>query len=184
LKERLNFTSLPKVDLFILLTISLNSWRAVPDYIILKNPNYFLVPTDPNKLRQLIQELAEKVGFGWLDATYSLFSSIIVVFGIVITIVIFVLCFILVFWKKSTNTYRQDLLFTIYVIFLLLFVVPKGAVALWLFFLKFLMRNSLSINQNENLDYSEEGNCSEKKWDKQRYSSEEGVNSVTFVLKS
>lgn len=59
------------------MTVALNSWRNIPDILILANYKAFLLPTHPADLRSKITEFAFDLdpALSWIQNTYSMFAA-------------------------------------------------------------------------------------------------------------
>jgi hypothetical protein len=75
-----------------LITISVDSWRNVPDIAILSNPQAFLFPGDPSEIRIKIKTFAVLLSpaFAWLENTYSMFSAGGVTVGLLVSALAFI----------------------------------------------------------------------------------------------
>jgi len=75
-----------------LITISVGSWRNIPDIAILSNPQAFLFPGNPADIRIKIKTFAALLSpaFVWLENTYSIFAAGGVTVGLLITAVLFI----------------------------------------------------------------------------------------------
>lgn len=74
-----------------LITTALNSWRNVPDIVILANLQAYLLPGNPADMRDKMNLLITSwnPAFLWLDSTYSAFSASASTIGILATTVLF-----------------------------------------------------------------------------------------------
>lgn len=72
-------------------TVALNSWRNIPDYLILANYPAFLWPTHPADLRTKITTYAFELdpGLSWIQNTYSMFAASASTVGLVAVVLIF-----------------------------------------------------------------------------------------------
>jgi len=75
-----------------LMTISVGSWRNIPDIVILSNPQAFLFPGNPADVRIKIKTFAALLSpaFVWLENTYSIFAAGGVTVGLLVTAVVFI----------------------------------------------------------------------------------------------
>lgn len=75
-------------DLGWMITSALNSWRNVPDILILMNPGSYLFPSNPAEMRTTINSLATmwSPALAWLANTYSTFSAMASTAGLVLTV--------------------------------------------------------------------------------------------------
>jgi hypothetical protein len=75
-----------------LITISVDSWRNVPDIAILSNPQAFLFPGDPTEIRIKIKTFSALLNpvFMWLENTYSMFAAGGVTVGLLVNAVLFI----------------------------------------------------------------------------------------------
>lgn len=79
-------------ELLAFLTVALNSWRNIPDILILANYPAFLLPTDPAALRTKITAYAVELdpALAWIENTYSLFAASASTMGLIAVALVFV----------------------------------------------------------------------------------------------
>jgi len=72
-------------------TVALNSWRNIPDYLILSNSSAFLWPTHPVDLRTKITSYAFELdpALSWIQNTYSIFAASASTVGLVGVVLVF-----------------------------------------------------------------------------------------------
>lgn len=130
-------------DVIIYGSIAIGSWRNIPDVIVLTNIDKFIFPSsNVLGLRETISKLGARYGFGWLSATFNVFTSAIITLGLLPLISILVILFIIKL-PILNNVVVNNIKFvlTIYAIIIITFFIPKGAVFSW-----FLVGSILHLN--------------------------------------
>ena len=74
------------------ITVALNSWRNIPDILVLANYKAFLLPTHPADLRSKITIFAFELdpALSWIQNTYSTFAAAALTVGLIAVLCLFV----------------------------------------------------------------------------------------------
>jgi hypothetical protein len=119
-----------------LITISVGSWRNIPDIVILSNSQAFLFPGNPAEIRIKIKTFAALLSpaFVWLENTYSIFAAGGVTVGLLVTAVVFIAGLVAGMRSFSTSPSMRTTWFMMYLAswFILSKYDPSGWVVLGL----------------------------------------------------
>ncbi|APT76068.1 hypothetical protein LN42_06495 [Marinitoga sp. 1137] len=146
-----NLKSYKFIEILLLISKYTNSWRNVPDIIIFSNAKYFLFPGSPYNIRYKISVLGEEYGYGWLEATFNIFSSAIIIFGFLGIMYIFFFLILMNYRIFDKIIINNRLFFIIYGILIVTFYIPKGAVFSWFLLGGIFKTNRLKNFSNEKI---------------------------------
>ena len=141
------FGQADSTNLLLSLSNGAGSWRNIPDIAIARNISNFLLPSNPQTLRYKINFFASQLGYNWLISTFNLFSAGVSAVGLLPMISILTIMLYLVLPRLSNYwiNYPARFVSVLYIVFLCTFILPKGAVASWLYLGGMLSSKTINI---------------------------------------